>query len=534
MEKDGVKSCCYKTIQRPPESSDDDAYELSQECYPVSLINTTMVPPGHEFLALYCLYESGNIVLVDTHAFVHLKPRVEESLQEKGEIDNENIINIVILGLDTLSHMNFLRSMPNSYSFLTEKLNAIGMNGYNSVGYNTFPNLAAALASLSEEEMKSKCLSNNFFDSCPFIWKKFSENGFFTSFGEDSGKAGGIFMTYWKGFSNPPTDYYLRPFSVFTEEKLRASWDDICYGSRLAWEVLLDYAKKFAYTMGKKSKRYFQFLWSTALTHEGLNDGRLGDTQLLSTLEWFYDEGYLNKTILIVMSDHGARTGAIVDFHQGQLEKRMPFVYFVVPPWFKRKFKRAFENLTGNQDRLTTPYDLYATLADIINLKRITTEEINARANSLTESSTLPRGISLFLPIPLSRTCKMAGIEDHYCVCRSFVDISTSDKAIKQASNYAVQFINKIIAKYSQCKVLSLSLIKSAKIVKGLKEEEDQEQYQILFETKPNNASFEATVFRRVSKDEWIVSGTIDRTNLYGNQSHCVDDREAKLYCYCK
>ncbi|ODM99254.1 hypothetical protein Ocin01_07416 [Orchesella cincta] len=100
-----------------------------------------------------------------------------------------------------------------------------------------------------------------------------------------------------------------------------------------------------------------------------------------------------------------------------------------------------------------------------------------------------------------------------------------------EATNHAVKSINQILSKYPQCPALSLASITGAKAVKGLAEEK-LEQYQILFGTKPNNASFEATMSRG-NTNEWSVSGTIDRTNLYGNQSYCVDDREAKLYCYC-
>ncbi|ODM99260.1 hypothetical protein Ocin01_07418 [Orchesella cincta] len=117
--------------------------------------------------------------------------------------------------------------------------------------------VAAALTSRSENETKSTCLKNRVFDECPFVWKNYSERGYLTSFGEDSGKEGGIFVTYWKGFSKPPTDFYFRPYGVFTEEKLRKDWTDVCYGPRLAWEVLLNYAQKLAYIMNKEDQRYF-------------------------------------------------------------------------------------------------------------------------------------------------------------------------------------------------------------------------------------------------------------------------------------
>ncbi|ODM99253.1 hypothetical protein Ocin01_07417 [Orchesella cincta] len=90
-------------------------------------------------------------------------------------------------------------------------------------------------------------------------------------------------------------------------------------------------------------------------------------------MRWFRDEAYLNQTVLAVISDHGARAGSICQTQQGQLEKPMPF-------------------------------------ADLANLDSISDDEINARESRLMESSLFPRGISLFLSMPPSRTCKLAGV----------------------------------------------------------------------------------------------------------------------------
>ena len=54
-------------------------------------------------------------------------------------------VNVVILGIDTVSHMNFIRVMPRTVEFLTKELKAVGMNGYSKVGDNTFPNLSKSI-----------------------------------------------------------------------------------------------------------------------------------------------------------------------------------------------------------------------------------------------------------------------------------------------------------------------------------------------------------------------------------------------------
>jgi len=294
--------------------------------------------------------------------------------------------------------------------------------------------------------------------------------------------------------------------------------------------VLLNYMQKFAHKMGK-DKRYFQFIWTNGLTHDYLNTGILGDDHLKSTLEWFHEGGYLNQTILILMSDHGARYGGIMEYQQGQIENRMPFLFFVIPSWFKQKYARAFQNLKDNHDRLTTPFDVYETLTDLITLKHITGNEIEKREMAVVEiiNLSVPCGISLFLPIPLERTCEMARIPHSYCPCRNLTSISTNNPEVKQAANYAVCYINSLVEKYPQCAVLSLSDVKSAQVAKDHVGNED---YQIIFETRPGDALFEGSVVRD-QRGVWNVSGKFDRTNSHGNQSYCVESKLAKLSCYC-
>ncbi|CAL8068717.1 unnamed protein product [Orchesella dallaii] len=547
MEVIGIKSCCYRIITRPSGVTHDDAHQLSQACYPVSLSSPTVIPQYLEFLAIYCDYDTKLInqtlkhekrlitKLVDTHAFVPIKAAVENKIDKiMDQVTTSNSVNVVILGFDSLSHMNFLRSMPKSYAFLMETLDAVEMQGYNSVSSNTYSNMMVALTSHNVKEIEHICNIKRSYNSCPFIWKKFARQGFRTMYGEDAvnnrsnGLSDGIFNYMLTGFETPPTDYYLRPYGMLSD-RLRYAYEDVCYGPRHTLEVLLDYTQKLAHSMGK-NKRYFQFLWSTTIAHGGLNDGKLGDKHLLRALEWFHQEGYFNQTLLILLSDHGLRWGPIMDTMQGTLELRMPFVYFIIPTWFKESYAVAYQNLKTNFDKFTTPYDFHETLADLVNLESVTNYEIRAReVKLLRRPMTLPRGISLFLPIPITRTCPMAGIEDHYCVCRNLKGMPINHPGVRRSAGYAIRYINSILMNYPQCEILTLGSIQRAKAGKSLMKED---VFQIFFTTIPNNASFEATVIRS-NAGQWNISGTIDRTNLYKDQSHCVYEREAKLYCYC-
>jgi len=76
--------------------------------------------------------------------FAHKKGRNVD----KKPLKAKDMLNILIIGLDAQSHMNFIRQMPKTYEFLTDTLSGIELLGYNKVGDNTFPNIIPLLTGL--------------------------------------------------------------------------------------------------------------------------------------------------------------------------------------------------------------------------------------------------------------------------------------------------------------------------------------------------------------------------------------------------
>ena len=113
------------------------------------------------------------------------------------------------------------------------------------------------------------------------------------------------------------------------------------------------------------------------------------------------------------MGDHGPRRKTeFVDTAQGGFEKRLPYLSFVLPSWFERKYRLAVENLRYNTRMLTTHYDLHETLFDLTNLTRLEEDSIRQRTKERP-----PTSHSLFLPISPNRDCKRARIPQEFCVC---------------------------------------------------------------------------------------------------------------------
>jgi len=95
------------------------------DCEPIVNVTTPII--DSEFIAVFCKKEKfKEPKIVDMFTL----PRPKESLIEA----KEGAIDVIILGLDSTSRLNFIRSMPTSYKYLKKSLNAISMVGYNKVG----------------------------------------------------------------------------------------------------------------------------------------------------------------------------------------------------------------------------------------------------------------------------------------------------------------------------------------------------------------------------------------------------------------
>jgi hypothetical protein len=86
----------------------------------------------------------------------------------------------------------------------------------------------------------------------------------------------------------------------------------------------------------------------------------------------------------------------------------LPFFSIYLPPEFRKTERGAlmYNNLKTNVERLSTPFDIHATLTDI--LKPPSVEELS------TVQTTGKRSLSLFKEIPVARTCEQVCFFDVY------------------------------------------------------------------------------------------------------------------------
>lgn len=406
--------------------------------------------------------------------------------------------------------------------------------------------LLTGFTELELPETRKRKFSSTFVNSYPFIWNKYQKKGYVTSFNEDQPNIG-TFSYRLNGFKEMPVDHYMRTYYVAIESDLK-NYEKLCVGSKTKHQVMLDYTREFMLKYNSTSPRFI-FSFHAELSHDSINLVGVADNDITNWLKDLKSSGILDNTILIFMSDHGNRFAEIRDTLQGKLEERLPFFSFVFPEWFKMEFSHYYRNFQTNVDRLTTPFDVHATLDDILNLQ----------VQRTLKKSEHIRAISLFNEISDKRSCADAFIEPHWCSCLAWKTLNDStSEEIKKAANTVVKTINQFTKEYRHlCEKLSLSEVKwSAKLIpqKSLlhfKSNKDTDGfladltadtkisndiYQVKIVTSPSNAIYEASVVYNYQEKIFQVKlSDISRVNKYGNQARCIyeENPELRKFCYC-
>lgn len=378
------------------------------------------------------------------------------------------------------------------------------------------------------------------YDRCRFIWDDYKAQNYSTAYFEDVASMA-LFQYLQNGFVTAPTDFYNRPLLVELENNVASRKSGnvhLCLGSRRTFQVLFDQFENFMSTMAEHPERpYFSLFWQTSYSHDLLNIPAVVDQEFSRLLRQMITTKALENTFLVLMSDHGIRWGEFRNTYQGMMEERQPLLYIVPPPSFAAKYPSAMRNLVKNRHKLTTHFDLYETLHDLLHPETLTPSAIKHRSAELVDAELpMPRGISLFLPVPALRTCYDAAIAPHWCTCHEKAILPTTDARVERVARMMVDTMNQMVKLYSKCHRLYLNSILGANILtsndaignvtKGFVD------ITVRLQTRPGLGEFEATV--RVDDAHGLeLTGTISRTNLYGSQSQCIDDTKMKLYCFC-
>ena len=487
---------------------------------------------------VYCSASDGSSY-INSHSSVMLKPELQMQQNEPSLKETAMGLDILIFGVDSMSHMTWLRNLPKTHAYFTQELGGLVFDKYNVVGYNTGPAMLAMLTGhmLSElPEVRQGVQGAQYLDNFPWLFREFKHAGYVTQWGEDAYNTG-TFTDIHKGFQKQPADHYLRPFYMKLPLPYLTDMEkNFCLGSepkhRVMTQSILDLYSLY------ENKPKFTFMFHIEFSHDTFSLVRLIDDDLVSFLQTMKHNNWLNNTFLILMSDHGARFGELRATPQGRHEQRLPYFGIRLPYWFEHKYPDAAENLRKNKIRLTTPFDVHRTLQETLNY------------GGPVIQSPKSRGLSLFHEVPKTRTCDDAGIAPEWCVCLIWQKISKNHIAIQRAASQLISTLNSHteIAK-QKCHRLKLAEIIDAKEYKGnhLTQNEASRDsklmfsnvslYQIDIKVHPSGALFETTVAMDVnSRIMPIKIDEVNRLNRYDHQSACIEDSYPYLkpFCYCR
>ncbi|KAH8248717.1 hypothetical protein KR032_002524 [Drosophila birchii] len=507
------------------------------------------VPKDVFQLLVTCKNSLTNATLCDeAHYFINPQPQQlltrtlnhwDKKMNTKGGTTHPPI-SVMIVGLDSVSHLHFLRKMPKTQSYIQQRASHVEFWGYNKIGLNAYPNLIPMLTGLSEAESQMYWDWKRKLDDLPFIWKEYKASGYNTSMGEDWAPFS-MFYNRKPGFAQKTTDYNFHDLltQVYDLRSRNRMKDATC---------LLDVLMEMNYKLLPHMQRYpfFSFYWWGKGGHDYMKMSHFVDKRFVRFFNRLNDAGIMNNTIIVFMSNHGMSWGSYRQTFQGMIEDSQPFLSILYPAWMRNKYPMAIKNLAGNAHSLVTTFDLYETFKHLLQPNSLEDEAISIRSKELTRlnASQIPRGVSLFLAIPPERTCKTSHIPNRFCLCHKQVAISVDDSIAKLSANIIVNSINKWLEEYPVCKPLQLESIISAQFAVPEKQNHfdlpkshmsdfySEKDILVRLKAKPGEAYFEAMT--RMQSNRFHLIGDVVR--LGGDDfknNDCIQNPNLEPFCYC-
>lgn len=499
---------------------------------------------GHDYLEsdfvyVQCKNFAGIVFYNNFHAHVRKNPSVLRFQDDKE-------LGVAVIGLDSMSRLNFMRQLARSYKYITEEIQGTVMLGFNKVGENTFPNVIPMLTGYPAPNWSDY---ENFKD-WPFIWKHFAEAGAATMYSEDLPEFN-MFDYLYTGIFEQPTHHYMRTFWIAVEDSILYKMSSAyCLGPQPKHIIFFNYLKSFLKVY--RDSPLFLFSLFNEASHDYVNTVGAIDNDFYSFLKSSYEDNLFNRTVTIILGDHGNRIDKIRNTDVGRIEDMMPMVTVILPPWVDKVYPNWRPALRENSRRLVSTYDLHETFHSVFmtlkNSHKVDTDVLKSRkmGNRLKKHfSSNKKGISFFKEVPKTRDCTDAGVPDFFCVCQLDEEqLEDSDPRSIAAAEAVVKYFNTVLLNgLSECAEQKLTSIERATLKKN---KENQKKFKILvrFQTEPGDGVFEAAVkVSSLGNDNndliYDVSGDIFRINRYGSQADCLpaslraNSTILRGVCYC-
>ncbi|UJR36311.1 hypothetical protein I4U23_029039 [Adineta vaga] len=482
--------------------------------------------------------------------------------------------SVIMIILDAVSDLQARRALPQTLSYLKSQ-GLFTFQRHAIVGDGTFENIVPMLFGQSAVNYQKPNINDSRYeftrtetkvepktkrryqikktihypgpyDDYPFIIKNFSQLNYTTFFSEEWRES--AFYNLKNGFRQQPTDFYLRPYWLSLYETMSYnkyagnSNPKPCYLNKLLHFLSLEWLEQFL-NLHHKTPDYptFGIMKMNEMSHDYLERLFWIDYDLKNFFENLFQKNLLNNTILIFCGDHGHRQHRLRLTRIGSFEVKLPFFSMLFPKSYKQQFPQAMKNLKNNEQMLTSWWDVYETLANILKM----VEQPNIFDPLLVKWHPTTSGTSLFHPIP-ERNCSSAGVPEKYCPCSRSTPLDITLPVIKNLALAGVDHINNVKLKSHThlCLPLELKNIVRAEVEKlSIPKQVNNNKtfatnfthsYTVLFEVSPSGGIFESRLLYHEQTKKIQLHSEILRVNLYGQTSSCIHDKyELRSFCYC-
>lgn len=303
--------------------------------------------------------------------------------------------NVLSLLIDPISRNSFHRSLPKTARLLNE-LGFIEFTKHTVVGGNSGPNQAALFSGVPLTNGRNG-IGASMSHGKPgkekrpqWIWDDLRDSGYITFKAED----GCVLNSNMIQSIKPHVHHGSALQNMFCFAFDRPN----CLGSKMAASHLLESAKDFIDTYNDETP------WAAFLSFTDSHEDSMTLIELLDNLFYnFLSEINMSNTIVMVLSDHGLHYGPWFQSKVGERERAEPILFMSLPS----THNDLHSIVAANSQRWTSPFDVHATLTDIV---------LHNRTISNTGSSLVRR-------LPGSRSgCRgIDGVPSEYC------DLQTSD-----------------------------------------------------------------------------------------------------------
>ena len=224
-----------------------------------------------------------------------------------------------------------------------------------------------------------------------------------------------------------------------------------CLGGQPTHNVTLSYVKDFFSIYHRLPK--FALAMISELSSWNPNALSYADDDLFDFLKWMKDEGHLEKTVLVLFSDHGSRHENLRGSLEGKMEERMPFLSITVPPKAPKIFVESSNDFKANSKLLIRPFEVYETL------KSMVLHHVNGEIQ-------FPKGKPQNLFTRLddeTRSCDQLEIPPQWCPCLKAQPLPSDNKdgvvkVLEEAGEQVVKYVNKILFSYAELQNLCSEL----------------------------------------------------------------------------